>query len=306
MNSTCARFGACVTTPSVVAPKSWQLRESITLPTRNDGDLLKEILPAPGSDLYYALLYAPTAARPSLTLIESFRGLISAIPGQCSSPDVASQKLAWWHEEIHRLGTPDARHAVTRALGPVAAAHQNMMTASLNLIDGTARLLSHGRFAATTERAANFAAIHGPLWRIHAEVCGEDQIAALTGAGELGTAIELNRALRDLRRHIGAGLAWVCHDCEPAIGAQPNDADWYAALAALEAPVLSAALERACGALATTASKPRRLRSLYALAALTRATLQEIAADGYRVWEHRIELTPLRKLWLAWTARSAT
>lgn len=272
----------------------------------SDRTALAENLPAPGSDLYYALLYAPAEARPSLTLIESFRGLISAIPGQCSSPDVATQKLAWWHEEMHRLGTPEARHAVTRALGPVAAAHQNLMNAAMALIDGTARLLHHDRFATMTERAANFATIHAPLWRIHAAACGEDQIAALDSACELGTAIELNRVLRDLRRHIGAGLAWVCRDCEPASAAQAGDADWYAALAALEVPALGAALEAARSMLAATAANPRRLRSLYALAALSRATLREIAADGYRVWEHRIELTPLRKLWLAWTARSAT
>jgi phytoene synthase len=36
---------------------------------------------------------------------------------------------------------------------------------------------------------------------------------------------------------------------------------------------------------------------------LTMALLAEIAEDGYRLLEQHIQLTPLRKLWLAWRAR---
>ena len=40
------------------------------------------------------------------------------------------------------------------------------------------------------------------------------------------------------------------------------------------------------------------------MAEIYQATLNEIELDGYRVLEHRVKLTPLRKLWLAWkTAR---
>ena len=39
------------------------------------------------------------------------------------------------------------------------------------------------------------------------------------------------------------------------------------------------------------------------LANLAMALLQEIEADRFRVLEHRIALTPLRKLWLAWRTR---
>ena len=36
------------------------------------------------------------------------------------------------------------------------------------------------------------------------------------------------------------------------------------------------------------------------MAAIYRALLGEIAADGYQVLKQRTALTPLRKLWLAW------
>jgi len=37
------------------------------------------------------------------------------------------------------------------------------------------------------------------------------------------------------------------------------------------------------------------------LSAIHQALLTEIEADGYRVMERRLALTPLRKLWIAWT-----
>ncbi|HEY3486902.1 MAG TPA: hypothetical protein VGL10_02445, partial [Gammaproteobacteria bacterium] len=45
-------------------------------------------------------------------------------------------------------------------------------------------------------------------------------------------------------------------------------------------------------------------RSGIIMAAIYEKLLDEIEADGYRVLEQRISLTPLRKLWIAWrTAR---
>jgi phytoene synthase len=37
------------------------------------------------------------------------------------------------------------------------------------------------------------------------------------------------------------------------------------------------------------------------MAAIYEKLLDEIEADGYRVLEQRTSLTPLRKLWIAWT-----
>jgi len=36
------------------------------------------------------------------------------------------------------------------------------------------------------------------------------------------------------------------------------------------------------------------------MAAIYRTLLGEIRRDGYRVLAHRVALTPLRKLWIAW------
>jgi phytoene synthase len=42
-------------------------------------------------------------------------------------------------------------------------------------------------------------------------------------------------------------------------------------------------------------------RSGIVMASIYRTLLDEIERDGYRVLDRRIALTPLRKLWIAWT-----
>ncbi|MGH8597379.1 MAG: squalene/phytoene synthase family protein [Gammaproteobacteria bacterium] len=269
---------------------------------------LYELLPATGSDLHYALLYAPRDAQHALRLIESFRTLIAAIPLQCSSPELTAVKLAWWHDEVSLLGTPRARHALTRTLGPLAERYTDLAKGCSELVEGITALLSLGRFTSVNERRQALAAAHGRLWEVHVGACGEERGVARDAAVELGIVLEHVYVLRNLRRHVEAGLAWVCRDREPAGAGDCPDADWYAALGALEGPALAADLAATRRELALHARHPRRLQSVFALAAMAAACLDEIRADGYRVWEHRIELTPLRKLWLAWkttwTARS--
>jgi phytoene synthase len=36
------------------------------------------------------------------------------------------------------------------------------------------------------------------------------------------------------------------------------------------------------------------------MAAIYRTLLDEIQRDGFQVLQHKVSLTPLRKLWLAW------
>ena len=48
------------------------------------------------------------------------------------------------------------------------------------------------------------------------------------------------------------------------------------------------------------AADRRSQRAGLIMAAIYRAVLDEVERDGFHVLKHRISLTPLRKLWLAW------
>jgi phytoene synthase len=48
------------------------------------------------------------------------------------------------------------------------------------------------------------------------------------------------------------------------------------------------------------AAERKAQRGRLALAAIYRSLLREIREDGCRILQRRVDLTPLRKLWLAW------
>jgi hypothetical protein len=81
----------------------------------------------------------------------------------------------------------------------------------------------------------------------------------------------------------------------------PASGDWYAAVLSEELAALQAELAPALNGLEGRAT----LRPLATLARLNHTLVSEILHSGCRVWETRTELTPLRKLWLAWRERVA-
>jgi len=262
-----------------------------------------EYLPRPGTDLYYAQLYLPARRRRLLALIESLRGEIARVPASVSSPGIAATKLAWWQEEIGRLAGGAPRHALTTALLPMLDDVPSLPEAALALVAGIGGLLDTVRFATREERFAAFDAAHGPLWQLVNAQCAALDGGAAASARRLGSRIEEAYALRDTRRYVAGGAALLAQDSvreTTAANEQVDDGEWYARVLALDIQHSIAAMRRELDALPAR----RQLRPLATLARLACATLEEVHADGSRVWERRVELTPLRKLWLAWRERA--
>jgi phytoene synthase len=267
---------------------------------------LQDWLPPAGSDLYYALRYLPPAVRASLTVIEAFRRHLVNLPLECSNLEIARAKLGWWHGELHTLESARSQHVLIRALAPIAAQHPALRAALFALVDGVAGLLDEPRFASADSRHAAYLRVHGPLWTVHAAVSGLTVPAEIAAMCRLGVAIELAYGLRDLRRVIDAGLTWLCRAHEPTAEIPPAHADWYAAVAQRELPYLRDELQAAQRAMPCRGDHARACRVVLVLGELAQMMLAEIAADGYRVWERRVELTPLRKLLRTLKIRSVT
>ena len=253
-------------------------------------------LPQPGSDLYYAQLYAPPAHRRTLALIEGLRGEIARIPATCASPAVALPKLAWWREELAHLARGTPRHPLTQgftapdpALAPAAAA----------LVTGVEAMLGQGAWPTRAARRQALAAAHGPLWKVALRLCADAEPVP-PQAEILAIAVEEAALLRDARRFLDGGLPLVAQELvasAPADPAFPNtSASWHARVLGADLALLETELRAGLKAL----PQRRRLRPLATLAVLAIATVAEVRADGSRVWESRVELTPLRKLLLAW------
>ena len=260
-------------------------------------EALASWLPAPGSDLYYAHLYTPAPAREGLAAIAALRAVIAEIPATCSAPTIALPKLAWWRDEMGQLQRGTPRHVLTRALAAVDPA---LPEAGLALITGIEARLGAPAFASRDTRHAAWLACHGPLWRCALRRCSPQAADIPDGALVLAARVEEAYALRDVRPLLRGGLQLLSEDSVAAaqtrLGTRSGDpGDWHAAVLREDVLAVQAALAVELQRLPAR----REFRPLATLARLALATLGEIAASDFRIWEARIELTPVRKLWLA-------
>ncbi|MCB1740546.1 MAG: squalene/phytoene synthase family protein, partial [Gammaproteobacteria bacterium] len=69
-----------------------------------------------GSTGYYTLRFAPAHLRDALLALAALQCELDAVVEQCSELRVAEGKLAYWSEELGRVGARRASHPVARAL----------------------------------------------------------------------------------------------------------------------------------------------------------------------------------------------
>jgi len=260
-----------------------------------------------GSDFYYASLYEHTRAREQHRAINALKVELCAIPLTVSDTEVARVKLAWWDTEAADLINGNPHHPLTQdyyaTYGNVAEVGRALAALSNGLDDE----LGGRQLATRDDQWAWFDNTFGPLYAVHASVSTQIIEVAPDGWQALGRWIEIGYSLlylkplmlRNLKRLPAADLAASsCHWADIESG---NNRTAVVQLLQREVQItrdnIADILKRA----------PRHLRRihrpLFTLGRIVERTLIEMQKDGYRAWRHRIELTPLRKLWIAWRMR---
>jgi phytoene synthase len=262
-----------------------------------------------GSAAYYRRLFAPAESQVAITALYALAAEVRAIPDDVSEPGAARMKVAWWQAELERLFEGNPGHPVTRELAGAVERHGLERDRFESLIALADRDIEHPGYAdadALFERAARAA----DLQRIESEICGYDDPGTAIFSERLGIALELSRIVRDLRVDAGQGRIHVPADEMESHGVRPGDLlqpQTGAGVRALLVEQVHRARAHLDGAERSLPDVDRQRQASGLVAArLERTLLAEIERDGYRVLEHRVALTPVRKLWLAWrTARGA-
>jgi phytoene synthase len=143
-----------------------------------------------------------------------------------------------------------------------------------------------------------------------AEIFGYTNPATRQYARDLGIAFQLTNVVRDVGEDARRGRIYLPQDDLERHGVPATSILQCAggrAFRELMVHEVARAREWYERALATLPREDRiSQRPGLIMAAIYRALLDEIVRDDYRVLEHRVALTPLRKLWIAWkTARKA-
>lgn len=261
-----------------------------------------------GSSFYYAFRFLDPERRRAITALYAFCREVDDIVDDCREPSVALAKLEWWREEVGRTFKGEPRHPITRALEPHIAPFDLSREYFEEIIDGMQMDLEYDAypdFATLSLYCYRAASVVGLL---SARIFGFSDRRTLKYAHDLGMAMQLTNILRDVHEDALRGRVYIPLDELQRFGVKPEEfqtnitRDAHRALFAFQAARAREHYDRALAQLPDTDRHAQRPGLI--MAAIYRTLLDEIEHDGYRVLEHRIRLTPLRKLWIAWrTAR---
>lgn len=260
----------------------------------------------PGSLLHYCLLSTEPDTRAALSALWALEREIGDVPRECREAAVAQAKLDWWREEIERLYADAPRHPVTQALAPHLARRPLARDAFVELIDGVAMPLEYDIYPSLAQLTPYCHRTGSTPTQLASELLGYQDRAVLRFAHELGMALALLHNLREVRADALRGRCFIPEDelqrhgvaFEALQGTDTTPA--VQALFGQQLARIRETLARALSLLPQTEITSQR--PLVVRARLTGALIDEMEADGLRLLEYRIELTPLRTLWLAWSA----
>ena len=258
---------------------------------------------ASGSSFYYAFRFLPPPRRAAITAFYAFCREVDDVVDECSDAQVAAGKLAWWRAELDGLYAGRPQHPVTQALQAVLPGFNLPQEQLLEIIDGMEMDLQQTRyldFKALSLYCYRVASVVGLL---AAEIFGYTDRHTQKYAHDLGMAFQLTNIIRDVGEDARRGRVYLPLDEMKRFEVTVNDlyearqTDNFRRLMEFQIERAEQYYTQAMAQLPAIDRKAQRPGLI--MAAIYRATLEEIKAEGCLVLKQRTSLTPLRKIWLA-------
>jgi len=258
-----------------------------------------------GTSFYYSFLFLPPDRRRAITALYAFCREVDDVVDEVADPDLARTKLAWWRQEIGAVFNGTPQHPVGLALSPVVAQFRLPREHFDTIIDGMAMDLDRNRYLDFADLERYCHCVAGVVGLMSAEIFGYVNPATRQYARDLGIAFQLTNIVRDVGEDARRGRIYLPQDELARHGVTQASVlkhEMTPGMVPLMAEQVARARRWHQKALDQLPPEDRRTqRPGLIMAAIYRALLDEIERDGYAVLDHRIALTPLRKLWLAWT-----
>jgi 15-cis-phytoene synthase len=277
-----------------------------------------------GSSFYYSFLFLPHRKRLAITALYAFCREVDDVVDETPEASVAQIQLDWWRKEIAALYKQQPSHKVTQALQPHLTACRIDEPRLLEIIDGMQMDLQQTRYLDFPGLALYCHCVAGVVGSLAADIFSSPndntppqsslvQSAALRSYAEkLGLAFQLTNIIRDVGEDSRRGRVYLpVEDLQKfsvtaANILNPSTMDEatkvrFKSLMEFETQRARATYSEAFDSLKQCDRKTiKEQRAGLMMAAIYIATLKEVELDGFKVLDHRIALTPIRKLWLAW------
>jgi phytoene synthase len=259
---------------------------------------------ASGSSFYYSFRFLPPDRRRAITAFYAFCREVDDVADECRDPALALAKLAWWRDEVARLYAGKPEHPVTRALLEAIGPCHLPEDAFGQIIDGMEMDLGLVRYADFKALRLYCHRVAGVVGEVAALIFGVTDRATLKYANKLGLAFQLTNIIRDVGEDARRNRIYLPRDELDRFGIAEGDlaaarmSEGFAKLMEFQYERAIQTYDEALSLLPAADRQAQRPGLI--MAAIYRALLEEIRADGFRVLDRRTSLTPLRKLWIAW------
>lgn len=259
-----------------------------------------------GSSFYSSFRFLPELKRRAITALYAFCREVDDVVDECHDQTVARTTLNWWREEVAQMYQGNATHPVTQALHDLLDDFNLAEEYLLEIIDGMEMDLDIHQYPTFKELSLYCYRAASVVGLLSAEIFGYKHRDTLKYAHDLGMAFQLTNILRDVREDAERGRVYLPQDELAQFSVKQQDlthpvtSDKVQALFQYQANRAREYYQKAFNELPEEDRFTQRTGLI--MAEIYQSLLDEIEADGFRVLEQRIKLTPTRKLWLAWRA----
>ncbi len=262
-----------------------------------------------GSSFYYSFLYLPSEKRRAITALYAFCREVDDVVDECTDAFVARTKLAWWRQEVAAIfNTGDGNepsHPVAKALIKVSKPF-NLTAERLNqIIDGMEMDLNYNRYADFDTLRLYCYHVASVVGLCSAEIFGYRNPDTLKYAENLGLAFQLTNIIRDVGEDARRDRIYLPQEELVRFGVSNEDilhsreTENFRRLMEFQIERAESYYAQAFASLPVEDRKNQRAGII--MAAIYQTILREIKEDGCHVMRQRVSLTPMRKLWIAWT-----
>ncbi len=261
---------------------------------------------ASGSSFYNSFRFLPKDKRRAITALYAFCREVDDVVDECSDANVARTTLNWWRNEVAAIYLGKPQHPVTQALVPIVKQFNLAQEHFLEIIDGMEMDLDQPRYADFKALQLYCYRVASVVGLLSVEIFGYTDRQTLKYAHDLGIALQLTNIIRDVGEDARRNRIYLPQDELQQFGVTSEDilhareTEGFQKLMAFQIERARHYYQQALDHLPAVDRKAQRTGLI--MAAIYRATLDEVVASGCHVLKERVSLTPTYKLWLAFKA----
>ena len=259
-----------------------------------------------GSSFYFSFLFLEPEARQAMTILYAFCREVDDVVDECHDLGVARTKLAWWRDEINRTFAGSPQHPVGKALQAIIPRYNLPQEHFLEIIDGMEMDLDFNAYRTFKELSLYCYRAASVVGLMTAEIFGYEDRRTLKYAHDLGMAFQLTNILRDVGEDAQRGRVYIPEEDMERFKVSRDDImqgrldNNMRKLLKFESERARQYYQQAFDHLPESDRYRQRIGLI--MAAVYLALVTAIEDSGYQIFGQRINLSPPRKMFIAWQA----